>query len=704
MCVIQRIEKTNAVYLSKGNRYCHFVKQFFVCVVAIFFCGQTTVIAQTTPKGVEIMWDEWDVPHVFSKTQHGLYYGFGWSQMQAHSEKILQLFGQARGHGTMYWGKSNQPADELSIKIGIPELAEKWLMGQSAESKQMLQSFVSGMNDYCQQHLAQIDPNVRKVLPIRSSDPIALLLTSYHLGVVGFNLQRQADSWKNAGSNAWALSSKKLEKGPSLLVIQPHPPWTDSYQFFEAHLKTSGLNVYGIALLGLPSIAMGFNDHLGWGMTFNQADGVDMVEVEFKDKTYNLGGKWVPYSVKKSVFFNEQGKADTLFVKQTAYGPVIKEMGNKGIAIRLSGLDRIGFLDQFGKMARAKNLTEFESAMAMLQLPVQNIVYADKHGEIFYLYNAYTPVRTINKFQHWQQLQQGGDSQTLVKAYHSYKDLPKIKNPASGFLMNSNNPPWYSSFPKPLDPQHYPSYLAPDFLDFRSQRSLNMLMSKPTFSFDDIVSLQQSTYCELADKTINDIVQFYAHKEDTLVQAAIKLMKSWDRTTFRDSRGSVLFASWVFKCARIKMFNQGWSPADFLLTPSGVTKEALELFAVSVQDMMKRYGRLDISWGEVYEIKYQDMVVPSSIGLNETGSFSAGFYSRSGNKFLYQGGLSFSSVIAFGPTIQAKGILGYGNISSKLYDKSSTKKQLQLLSDGKLRDIFFYEQDIRRHIKQVITL
>ncbi|MEN6311668.1 MAG: penicillin acylase family protein, partial [Acidobacteriota bacterium] len=45
----------------------------------------------------EILWDTWGVPHIFSKDVRGLFYGFGWAQMQAHGDVILRLYGQARG-------------------------------------------------------------------------------------------------------------------------------------------------------------------------------------------------------------------------------------------------------------------------------------------------------------------------------------------------------------------------------------------------------------------------------------------------------------------------------------------------------------------------------------------------------------------------------------------------------------------------------
>ncbi len=44
-------------------------------------------------------------------------------------------------------------------------------------------------------------------------------------------------------------------------------------------------------------------------------------------------------------------------------------------------------------MAKADNLDEFESALRMLQNPMFNVIYADKSGNILYLFNGNVPVR-----------------------------------------------------------------------------------------------------------------------------------------------------------------------------------------------------------------------------------------------------------------------------------------------------------------------
>jgi len=45
----------------------------------------------------------------------------------------------------------------------------------------------------------------------------------------------------------------------------------------------------------------------------------------------------------------------------------------------------------------------------------------------------------------------GDTSTTLWTETHPYQDLPRVIDPASGWLQNANDPPWTTTFPLALD-------------------------------------------------------------------------------------------------------------------------------------------------------------------------------------------------------------------------------------------------------------
>jgi acyl-homoserine-lactone acylase len=678
-----------------------------IMILTFMFSVNMNAQVENSP---EIKWDTWGVPHISGEKDVDAYYAFGWAQMKAHGDIILKSYGKARGRSAEYWGGAqNIQSDQLTRKLNIPQRAQEWYNVQNKDMKNLLSSFVSGMNDFYKENPNQLNEGLKVVLPIQKTDPLAHLQIGYHLMVGAFAMQPQAAEWKTAGSNAWAIGSSKSESGNAILLTQPHPPWFPDYLFFEAHLMAKDLNIYGIALVGSPAIAMGFNENLGWALTFNQADTMDLIELEILDNKYLVEGNWKPLELREEIIKvrnKDTFSYETIQIKKSDYGYILEEKNGKALALRLSGLDRPFFMQQFTEMAKASNLNEFEGAMKKLQLPLQNIIYADKNGDIFYLYNGIIPKRPNGNLADWSKVIPSSKPGALVTEYISYIDLPKFTNPKSGFVANSNNDPWTSTFPFEIFPKDYPSYITDkpfQYFNYRSTRSIKMIINEDILNFEKIVELQSSTHADLADRTVDELVQFGEQSKDVLLNQAANVLKNWDRTLDTPSIGAVLFTNWYYASRGTKVFEVDFSKNDPLNTPNTLTKKAKMLLLKGATDTKDKYGKLDISWGDVYEINYAGKTLKGGLGLSEIGSFNAGFYRpMSKTKYTLLGGSAYTSVVEFGDKIKSKGILSYGNASQK--DSPFMGDQLQLLLDRKLRDIWFYPNDIDNHIYLKETL
>lgn len=65
------------------------------------------------------------------------------------------------------------------------------------------------------------------------------------------------------GSNGWGIGRERAEDADSLLLANPHFPWDGELRFFEQHLTIPGeLDVTGVAMIGMPAVLIGFNQHL----------------------------------------------------------------------------------------------------------------------------------------------------------------------------------------------------------------------------------------------------------------------------------------------------------------------------------------------------------------------------------------------------------------------------------------------------------
>ncbi len=665
-------------------------------LITLLFCLKVQAADSTS-----IRWDSYGVPHISAGSDAGAFYAMGWAQMKAHANVILRIYAGARGRSAEYFsGESHVQNDLLVRKLAIPKRSQEWFQAQDEGMKTILRSFADGMNDFCSRNPGEISAENIAVLPVKPEDALSALQLNYHVMVAGFDIFRQSAEWKSAGSNAWAIAPKKSASGNAMLLIQPHPPWAESFLFFEAHITAPGLNFYGIAMAGTPVMAMGFNQHLGWALTFNQADASDLIQLEVDEDTYKINHKPENFSVTYDTILVKQDngyKRIAVPCKESRFGYILEEKEDYALALRISGLERPGMLRQFYMMCKSGSQSQFMETVSMMQLPLQNIIYSDAGGNIALVYNGLIPQRPGGSYADWAGIIPPEEEGSMVSAYIPWENLPKLINPSSGFIANSNNSPFTSTFPFVKNTWGFPEYAYPgEYIpfDFRAARSLRMITEKDKLSFEDVAAMQASTHAELADRVLPELITYAKESgEDILMQAA-GLLESWDRSTSPQSKGSVIFGAWYFAARRGEMFQTPFDPARPLETPAQLTKDALKQLLPAVKRLAERYGSIDLAWGDIYKSSFNGTTAAGGPGLGELGSFNAGFYSRDDkNIFNLAGGTAFSCVVEFADTIKAAGLLSYSNATQPGFPISTN--QLELLIQGKLRPVLFSEWEVQ---------
>ena len=466
--------------------------------------------------------------------------------------------------------------------------------------------------------------------------------------------------------------------------------------------------MYGANLVGMPGIAIGFNESLGWSHTDNTIDNSDTYELNLKGNGYELDGEETKFdSTKKTILIKKDDgslQENELTILKTLHGPVIKKTKDKVIAIRLVGLDRANMFLQWWRMLNSTNFDEFESALKMAQIPFWNVMYADKFGEIFYLFNGLVPKRQQDSWEYWNRIIPGGKSEDIWTDVHSYEDLPKLRNPESNWLQNANDPPWTSTIPMVLDPNDYPGYMAPKVMHFRPQRSAKMLIDDPSITFDELVSYKLSTKVEFADRILDDLFLAIDDFGSANSKKAKKLLQKWDRKADVNSIGMLLFYHWSkkFSVDDNSTYTKPWNINDPVNTPDGLSdpQKAVKLLDESVIEIEEKFGKLDVKWGDYYRIKYNGIDLPANGIDGRLGVFRVAWPGRSTDKNMYVGGGdSWVSVIEFGQKIRAKALLSYGNSTQK--DSPNNGDQLALFSKKELRNVWFYESDLIPNIVKI---
>ena len=642
--------------------------------------------AASPQKGTEILWDKFGVAHVYAKDTADLFYGYGWAQAQSHGDLLLHLYGESRGRAAEYFGAANAAADRWVWTNSVPQRSQKWLEQQTPEFRSYLEAFAKGINDYAAKHPEALNEESKRVLPVTALDPIEHTHRIVHFTYMGsLRLSNTTGAPVTAasllempddiGSNGWAIAPSHTAAGKTLLLGNPHLPWGGWETYYEIQLTAPGINLYGASQVGFPVLRFVFSDYLGFNQTVNSLDAVDLYRIKTKDNGYLFDGKVLPFedSMHDLKLRQTDGsfKTETLKIRSTIQGPVIKTQDGDPIAMRVAALDKPFMLEQYWQMETAHDFAHFEKAVSRLQVPCFNILYGDRDGHIEYLYNGTMPRRKSGDLKYWAGIVPGDTSETLWTDYLTYAELPKSVDPPSGYVQNTNDPPWNTSWPNALDPDKFPAYMAPRTISFRAERSLRMLYEHPKLTYDDFVSLKLSTHSEMADRILPDLLAAADKYGTPLAKQAAGVLKAWDRLSEANSVGAVLFYQWGVQFMGPQLTSQAGFAVPYdvkspLTTPGGLKdpQQAAKQLDAAAGQTVKLFGSLDVPWGNVMRLQFAGLDLPGNGGFGNLGVFRVITYGADHGATRSQtAGETYIAAVEFSNPPHAKVLLSYGNSS-----------------------------------------
>jgi acyl-homoserine-lactone acylase len=721
-------------------------------IAAFTFLAPQQASASNAHHG-EIIWDKYGVPHIYGATIEDALYGYGYAQMKSHAETILRKVAMARGRLAELFGPGPHDvhinSDIRARSYGITKRAKDWLATGTKEQRRYLQAFCAGGDAYVSAHGDTIAPRLKKLLPVGPEDVLAVTQYSIHFNMMleQWNVWNLIRAWRRGkslssievsrrsmrgGSNGWALAPARTVNGRTILMGNPHLPWgvsqplpdLDIYHWTEAHLVVGDplrptLNAYGASFTGAPYIGVGFTDDIGWTHTNNTIKNIDLYELKVTaDGEYLFDGQRRKLDRRKEeikVLQPDGGSVSrTATVEASIHGPIVARRNDgRALALKVAGLDGASIVSQYWRMIRARNINDFNRASAMLQMPFFNVIYADRSGNIMYLFGGKQPARAGGDFEDYLRIQDGSTSKTLWTETLPWEALPKSINPPGGFVQNSNDPPWHSTFPQTIDPAAYPAWISPRRMEFRAQHGAAFLMSKDKFTFDEIAAGRDSVRLTLAERILPDLIDAARASGDPELKEAARVLAAWDMTAEPNSKGGALFSRWreryvsTPRSPRSKVFGydfpafrKEWSPSRPLTTPVGLAdpQAALAALARAVRDIKKRRRTLDVTWGETHRmilVSHNRSFTQAEVVANEPQRGANDVYGplrvidsfpNSAYNIAY-GGDSYIQLVEFDKKrgAQARALLVYGNSSRP--GSKHIADQLPLFKTGTLRKV-----------------
>ncbi len=711
------------------------VRLLLILIAVFMLISPFQLIAQDEiGDNAEILWDVWGVPHIYAPDNESLFYAFGWAYMQAHGDLLLKLFGEARGRAAEYWGEDYLDSDILVHTVDIPGQARASYAAQTDEFRSYLDAFAAGLTAYATANPDLIGDQWEIVLPVTGEDILANGIRSLRYVFLARAGLQVAGLWADpvliGGSNAWAVGPSRSASGNAMLVINPHQPWFDIGLWFEAHLISPDVNIYGASLMGSPVINVGFNQNLGWAHTVNTHDGWDLYNLTLtEDGTgYLFDGEERTFETSEVTIQVLQAdgelEAVPLTVRRSVHGPVVA-LDDEGtaLALRVVGDEAYGAAQQWWDMGRASNLDEFQDVMARLQIPMFTVMYADRAGNIMHLFNEIVPVREEGDWEFWNgvlltnpddeySIIPGDTSRYLWTEFHPYEDLPRVINPDSGWLQNANEPPWTTTFPLAIYYEDYPAYMAPPpFMWPRPQRSARMLYEDDSITFDELLAYKHSTFVELTVQLLDELIAAAYEFGDELTVRAADILAAWDRQTNADSVGAALFTLWFVNYVApigVDVFAVQWDIDDPFNTPYGLSDpqgavEGLTMSARQLELTRPLGGGIDVPYGDAFRLRVGDYDLPANGGFGQIGIFRVLTFTQDSDlRFRPVHGDSFVAVIEFSDPVYAEVLLSYGNATQP--GSPHIGDQLTLFAEQELRTAWFTRAEVEANLERIETI
>jgi acyl-homoserine-lactone acylase len=650
----------------------------------------------------EILWDKWGIPHIYGSTDVNLYYMMGWAQMHNHGNLILKLYGEGRAKSSEYWGE-NFERDKLLHQLGVLNASQQAYSQLPLKEKQVLISFAEGINAYAEQHLDELEEKYKVVLPVKTEDILQHTFRVFYFEFLINRNIRKAKNW-TAGSNGWAINGSKTASGNSMLMANPHLNWDDFWLFFEAHLISDTNDLYGATLVGLPTIGIGFNKNLGWTHTVNTLDNVDLYELSLLNGQYKLDNEFHDFTIDSLQIIEktESGKRETIVLrKQSAFGMVFKEEGNKAIAIKWPNTDgKLNIIGQWLAMGESQNLEEFQGALAMNGLPLFNVIYSDKENNILYHFGGNAPKKN-GDWKKWQNIVASTSSDDLWQGYYSSEEVPTYLNPESGWIQNANDPPYTSTIPAAIKPEDYPPHMAPNAMGFRPQRSALLIKDAENLSLDEFITLKHDSKSEYFLRLREDLSKIDSGELDSLTKEALTILLSWDGAFEASSTGPVLFSMFAKELGSKGVFAEEWDFNDPLNTPRKLKdlSHVTSSLKIAAEKHQQTYGSLAKSYGDVYRLEVGDYSYAANGGAGSLGIFRTMNYSPKGNgQFYATHGETYVCATEFGDEITAKALMSYGNATQP--GNPHVGDQLKLFSKKQLRKVLLKREDQLQNLEK----
>lgn len=566
---------------------------------------------------VTIHRDAFGVPHIEGPTDESVIFGLAYAQAEDFFWQVEDSYILALGRYSEVHGSRGLNSDLLNHAFQVVEQSRKNFVELPPRTRSLAAAYATGLNFYLATH-PNVEPRLIKHFepwhPVAWRRQIMLELCFRYTRLSETYLPRTNDRiWAATGSNGWAVRGERTRTGNAMLLANPHLPWFGLAQMYEAHLMSGeGWNFTGATFFGSPMLTIGHNGRLGWTLTTNEPDIADVWRVRFDHPEdplryryadgYRRATEWQD-TIKIKTRRGMREKRYTF--RKTHHGPIVgKQDAQTLLAARICGLYETSPFRQTFRMIKAKHLADFRSALAMAELPIMNVVYADRDNNILYVYGGRIPRR--DPAFDWSRPVDGADPRTEWRGIHAIDELPQVLNPTCGYIQNCNSSPFTTTHNDELCPEEYPEYMIEDRYDDkrRAKMSREILQGLADCTFEQLQELAFDTTIYWARHKLPEYREHFRALKEKRPQLArriepyLKHLQAWDCRVTPQSTAATLCEAWYEL-----MYGQDYPGEQISSAYVDNPEKQLEALALAAEQLQRMHGSWKVPYADLHRIQ-----------------------------------------------------------------------------------------------------
>jgi penicillin amidase len=358
-------------------------------------------------------------------------------------------------------------------------------------------------------------------------------------------------SGTHIGSNSWVVNSSMSVSEEPIIANDPHLAFRVPGIWYSAVIKSPDWNVAGVTLPGVPGVVIGKNENISWTLTNIMTDETDFYfeTLDSSRTKYLLDGSWEELEIIKDTIIVKDAGGIPIEIKLTHRGPMIsnihpynfvyndEENTYPPISMRWLGNHFSDEMNAFLKINKAKNWNEFKNAVEQFSTPGQNFVYADKGGNIGYVFGGAIPRRTGNSTTF---LFDGSKSENDWEGFVPRNESPFLFNPSENYIATANNKV-IKDFRFHITNLWEPSS--------RIERIIELLQLRKEHSTEDYMQYQVDVNSTYAKKIVPYIISAFdnADVKDKNLKQSLQLLFEWNFEMDKYSQVPAIFLTFFEK-------------------------------------------------------------------------------------------------------------------------------------------------------------